>query len=516
MTALRAASQVFVAVGALARRAPWTTAAAVLAVLAVRVLADAPIFVEQVRALSSVLGGLIVLVALAGWVIALLDILSGIVWPILRRTVIAAGLVRPSYYLSLLARASWERDRDGGKVVAAALALLHRAHDPALATWLEGKIHGAAGAGLGGIVASGLLAASRGDRAGARDTLIGADAFDPDLAPVAARRAANDWLVADAAGRGDWITVMRRGVQPGQDTAYTRFLARAAARIRGEALAGEPNPTDFGLWVSWLWVPGRKYLRPLLDQARAAPRVLHQRKPPPPPAPPPVQIVDPAAHVGDPVAHAQALHATWLALRGQATQLEQLLSATRMQELCRAWEGAWPIAERRLRQRAQALTTQTRPEVALATIRQVVARELAELARAARLPLATFEVDLATAAQAAGELRAELLTAVESGSEELRARTAADRRLPAAEESRAWNQFRRRYEEVVALGGMELRYLLFPQVHRDVCGYAVWLWNDRKEYGLSGPMFRWLLAEAEAVGDVEAIELQRKNVGVKK
>ncbi|MFY0541880.1 hypothetical protein [Nannocystis pusilla] len=63
---------------------------------------------------------------------------------------------------------------------------------------------------------------------------------------------------------------------------------------------------------------------------------------------------------------------------------------------------------------------------------------------------------------------------------------------------------------------MALRYLMFPQVHRDVCGYAVWLWNDRKEYGLSGPMFQWLLAEAEAVGDLEAIELQRKNVGAKR
>lgn len=461
---------------------------------------------------GSVLGGLILLAALAGWVMVSIDVVGGLVWPLLRRTVIRAGMVRASYHLAALARPTWERDRAGGPLVAAALALLHRrAHDPALATWLEGKIQSQAKAGLGGIVASGLLAASRGDAASARDILLGADAFDPDLAPRAARQAANEWLVADAAARGDFIAVMRRGVQPGQATAYTRFLARAAARIRGEQLAGEPNPTDVGLWVSWLLVPGRKFMRPLLDQARAAPRVLHQRKPPPPPPPTPPPI-DPAAHAGDPVAYAQALHATWLV----APDLEQRLTATRMQELCRAWEAAWPQAEQRLVRRAQALATQTRGEARLAGIRQVVARELADLARAARLPLATFEIDVPTAAAAAAELRAELLGAVERGSDELRQRTAADRRLPPAEESRAWAKFRREYEEAVALGGMELRYLLFPQVHRDVCGYAVWLWNDRKEYGLSGPMFRWLLAEAEAVGDVEAIELQRKNVGVKK
>lgn len=499
------------------RPGPWP----VFAVLALWIVFGGPGFVAQAYAIGSVLGGLILLIALGGWAMALLDLVGGLVWPVLRRTVIAAGLVRPSYWLAVLARSSWEREREGGQVVAAALALLHRSHDAALASWLEGKIQARARAGLGGIVATGLLAASRGDRDGARDILLGVDGFDPDFAPKAARRAANDWLVADAAARGDWITVMRRGVQPGQATAYTRFLARAAARIRGEALAGEPNPTDFGLWVSWLLAPGRKAMRPLLDQARAAPRVLHQRKPPPAPPPATVPLIDPAVHADDPVAHAQALHATWLALRpkaaGQpATELEQRLSATRMQELCRAWEAAWAPAERRMRQRAAALTAQTRAEEALAAIRRVVARELAELARGARLPLDSFEAEVPTAALAAEELRAELLGGVEAGSEELRARTAADRRLPPAEESRAWNQFRRRYEEAVLLGGMALRYLMFPQVHRDVCGYAVWLWNDRKEYGLSGPMFQWLLAEAEAVGDLEAIELQRKNVGAKR
>ena len=56
---------------------------------------------------------------------------------------------------------------------------------------------------------------------------------------------------------------------------------------------------------------------------------------------------------------------------------------------------------------------------------------------------------------------------------------------------------------------------MFPDIHLYVCNYAVWLWNERKEYGISTPLFRWLLAEAEAVGDEEAIILQRKNVGVK-
>lgn len=487
-------------------RAPCWSAAA-LATSAVLVAASGP------SLLAAVIGVMILMVALGGWILLVLDGLGGLVWPALRRTLVAGGLVKASFHAATLARMSFERDRPGGAALAGALALLHRpAHDPALASWLEGKIAGQPRLGLAGVVATGLLAASRGDRAGARDLMLSADNFDANLGPEAARQVANEWLVADAAERGDWIAVIRRGVQPDRATAYTRFLARAAARIRGEALAGEPNPTDLGLWFSWLVAPGRAVLRPLLDQARATPRVLVQRRPPPPPADPPPPLIDPASFAGDPIAHAQALHVLWLHTPDVAARL----SATRLQELCAAWEAAWKPAEKRLIQRSLALTAQTKGEALLAGVRGLVAEDLARLARAAKLPLGAFEGVGATAAAAATALRRALLGDVEQGSENLRARTKADRRLSAPEELREWNSFRRTYEEAAALGGMELRYLLFPIVHRDACNYAVWLWNERKEYGISGPIFRWLLAEAEAVGDQEAIALQRKNVGVDK
>lgn len=462
-----------------------------------------------------VLGILALLLGFGGWAVMALEAFGGALWPLLRRTVVAAGLVRTSHLLSYLARPTWSKDQAGGAALAGALALLHRrAHDPALASWLEGKLGPQAGPGFAAVVASGLIAASRGDRSTARELLRSADDFDPDFAPAAARQIANEWLVADAAERGDWATVIRRGVDPARSTAYTAFLARAAARIRGEALVGEPSPTDFGLWVSWLLAPGRRTLRPLLDQARAAQRVLYQRKPPPPPPPaePPRPTIEPGAYEGDPVAYAQALHALW----AHEAELSQRLTAARLMELCRAWEAAWPEATRRLEERSLALGAQTRGEAVVAGVRQIVASELAGLARRAELPVAAFAPEVATAASAAGALRSALLAGVEEVSEQLRQRTSGNKRLTASEELRAWTQLRRLYEEAALLGGMELRYLLFPMIHRDACNYAVWLWNDRKEYGISGPIFKWLLGEAEAVGDQEAIELQRKNVGVKK
>jgi len=40
---------------------------------------------------------------------------------------------------------------------------------------------------------------------------------------------------------------------------------------------------------------------------------------------------------------------------------------------------------------------------------------------------------------------------------------------------------------------------------------AAWLWNKCEEYALSHAIFKWLYAEALAVGDTEAIELGHRN-----
>jgi hypothetical protein len=292
-------------------------------------------------------------------------------------------------------------------------------------------------------------------------------------------------------------------VRPDVMSPATRFLAFAAARIRREPLIGEPSATDLGLRWMWWRSPGRRYLQPLLQRALASPRLLSVRRPPPPPpAPPPGPVIDPDAFAGDPLAHAQALHALW----STTPELERVLTPTRAAELCRAWDAAFagPLVAR-LAARGQALGAMTRGEVAAAQLRQTVGGEIAALAGRAGLPLAALQDGGEIGAEAAGVLRSELLVEVEKLSQALRARTKDKRGLPPREELLEWKKLQRAYE----------RAALLPDVHLNVCNYAVWLWNDRKEYGISGPLFRWLLAEAEAVGDEEAIALQKKNVGVK-
>lgn len=465
---------------------------------------------------APILTALILLLALASWLLLLVASIEPLLWRVIRRQVAGRGWVRASVWLTRLCRGSFEHDRRGGPVLAGALALLARStHDERLATWLEGQLAGGASGGAigaAGVVAAGLIAASRGQRDAARDLMHSASNFDAEVAPAPARVIANEWLVADAAERGDWVSVMRLGVRPDVASPQTRFLAFAAARVRRELLIDEPTATDLGL--RWLWwrSADRRRTRPLLLRALATPRILSRRKPAPPAPVVVPRPIDPAEFAGDPLAYAQALHALW----GTVSDLERSLTPSHLIDLCKAWDAAFAgpaLAE--LTARSQALTTMMKPELALAQLRRTVCEEIAALTARAQVPLPALIEAGEIGAEAAMLLRADLLGEVEKLNQNLRSRTVQKRGLSSVEELREWNTLRRAYERAAALGGLEVRRLMFPDIHLYVCNYAVWLWNDRKEYGISAPLFRWLLAEAEAVGDEEAITLQRKNVGVK-
>ncbi|HEV7559006.1 MAG TPA: hypothetical protein VGO00_26215, partial [Kofleriaceae bacterium] len=77
-----------------------------------------------------------------------------------------------------------------------------------------------------------------------------------------------------------------------------------------------------------------------------------------------------------------------------------------------------------------------------------------------------------------------------------------------------WREFvalRSAYDAAVAAGGAELRRLAFPHAYRTGNSMATWLWNTRHEYPISHAISKWLLDEALAVGDTEAIELGHRN-----
>ena len=79
------------------------------------------------------------------------------------------------------------------------------------------------------------------------------------------------------------------------------------------------------------------------------------------------------------------------------------------------------------------------------------------------------------------------------------------------DEWREWVALRAAYDAAVSAGGLELRRLAFPHAYSKGTSMAVWLWNSRNEYALSHAISKWLLDEALAVGDTEAIELCTRN-----
>ncbi|EYF02954.1 hypothetical protein [Chondromyces apiculatus] len=461
-------------------------------------------------------------------------------WLITRWVLIPLGLPRFAYYMATLADWTFLADRRGGAVLAGAWALCRRpAGDEALAGWLERKLLGVEkpgpegealqvawlvaralmalrrgdlrrlrmlfevqelstgfetlrGAGIG---AMGLLAAYRGDLAGARALLESLEHVDARACPRLAGEVALRWLAADAAARGAWSEVSALcavGWRGGRDVA---LLGAVAARL----LDAEGAPGDVGLWARWLLAPRRRATLALVQRA-LRPRL--ERGP---------QVEAPkvrgVVREGDRWGHAVALHAALL-LRGEGG-----VNGEDLRRLGGAWDAVFEdeAARAEVEERARAIGA-SGAQAAIEGLRSSAVEDLVALVQAARIPHEQWD-DLGEMLRRANrQLRSDLLAELELTVERLRRRVDEARALPAIDEWREWIALKGRYEQAAALVGMELRRLSFPRMNVEVCHLAVWLFNVRGQRALANAMFRWLLAEAEAVGDERAAARARDNL----
>jgi hypothetical protein len=394
-------------------------------------------------------------------------------WALARWVAIPLGWPRVAGWLAWLADDRWDGDAVGGRLVGVSLALLGapratsaRAFEPAaLALAPLGPV---------GVVGAGLLAAAAGERDRARLLLASVDELPAGATPAAAARLGRTWLLADALARGAWAEAERCASQLG--TRRARLYALASARLSGRAPAGDAaRVTDAALEHAWrrsgLW---RSLDRPLVERALAFQ--------PTPPAPP----VEPEGH--DPLRAALSAHA---AVVGHAAPP----SPTALVALARAWDAALA---------APAVLPPTASPPPLADLEH----DLAELALAAGHPLPDEDGVLRGAHR---RLRQRALDEVEAACRALDARFHAGRALPPLLEWVELARLRDAHARAVRVGGLPARRLAFPIVHDAVCPAACRLWNDRREHTLAGALFRWLLAEAEAVGDERMAEHERKN-----
>jgi hypothetical protein len=274
------------------------------------------------------------------------------------------------------------------------------------------------------------------------------------------------------------------------------LLAGVAARLLDDPVWA---PSDIELWLRWAIAPHRRATLPLVRRALAA------RPGAPRPAEPEVR----AARVpeGDLWSRAVVLHATLLLRRGGR------IAGDDLRRLGGAWDAAFEDERAQAEIRERALTIgAASPDAALGSLRRVVEEDLAAMARAARIPRQEWEDLGETIGRATRLLRDELLSEIELACEASRLRDDERRELSPVDEWRAWIALRTQYEAAAEVVGMEFRRLAFTKVHPDVCHLGVWLFNVRKERPIANAMFRWLLAEAEALGDTRAADLQRKNL----
>lgn len=433
-------------------------------------------------------------------------------WPIAQVVAIPLGAWRSASYLARHST-TWQRDPEGGACLAGALALLRReTHDSSAASTISAEIADTKAIGTAGISAAGFVAASRGDLSNARELLQGALLIEGKKAIPRAQTIAREWLIADAAARGAWQQVASIGSEPWPMISLrARFLVAIAGRFTGAHSA-----TDTGLWLLWLLCPGHQQTRPLFDRARVIPQALHPRRYSAGDGEQAAPNVDELPELPEAkLTRAIVLHAHWSA----RDPLHLRLVPDRLVSLLQAWDAAYRSGDlqEHCDTRASILGILTKAAVLRERFLADVAGDLAELTICAAVPLTEHISEPGELSRRVSlVVRNRMLDEVEDLSERLGQRSDSKSELPAVDEWREWAHLVQRYELAGRLGGLDLRRLMFPEVHRIACSFAVWLWNERREYGISTPIFRWLLAEAQAVGDESAIELQRRNLGAGK
>jgi len=406
-------------------------------------------------------------------------VLPGLANTAVRFVLVPAGLQRLAYYAARFSR-------PGSDPVAYALcAAAWACRDGSAIAWVEARRDQRKPVGDGEIVATALLAAARGDDATARALLRSVAMIVEDHPAV--RELAGEWLACDAAERGAWQELADDAGAARWPATTLSYLLEGIAAHR-VAAPGAPSARE--LWGRWALAPHRRVTRALVIETLGRP-----------PGAPARTVEDPALAGAAPLPHAVATH---LAFANRPATAASLALAVH------AWDAALGDAATRAWLAQRGLDAPLGAvERAIRDVAGAVTDDLARHAEAAQLgaPDAQGPVGHGLTRR----LRHGRLDALEAAFSRW-----ADRRHDVAQISPIdeWREFVAlwtAYQAAVTAGGLDLRRLAFPHAFSKGSHMAAWLWNTREEYALSHAISTWLLAEALAVGDAEAIELGHRN-----
>jgi hypothetical protein len=427
-------------------------------------------------------------------------------WVIVRWVCIPLGLARTAWWLSRLGGHPWVRDPEGGALLSGALAALrHRKHDPRVAEFLtlrlrRDRLRGA------GVVAAALLAADAGDRTRARSLMQSLELFDPDLCPPLSRRIAQDWLLADDAGSGQWTRIAETADDLPNVSRTARFFAAAARRLVGDSRT--PAAT---LVRRWLVAPRRLQTASLLGRAlRSRPR---DRSTPVLPRLDARYTEVLAANDGG------ASHLEPISLLAEAAREPDRTerAAPRLRRLAAAWDQALSGFElrRRLRERTNALEGAATGEAATIRLQSDVATKLAELLRTGHVgDMGLQAPPRSTLGRAREALFEELFDELCLACAEASVRRDPLNVPAPILEWEACLHVMERYEQVFRIANAPERRQAYALVELELRQTAAWMWNDLRERGLANAISAWLLLEAERVEDHTSAAYHRHNAAL--
>lgn len=429
-----------------------------------------------------------VLVFRSVWWLALpmlaLMVLPVVANPLIRFVLAPAGAQRVAYYAARISRPG--TDPTAYALCAAAWA----SRDGTAIAWVEARRALRTPVGDAEIVTTGLLAAARGDAATARVLLRSVTMIVENHPAV--RELAGEWLACDAAARGAWRELADDATGMRWPATPLTYLLEGIALHRSHAPAAPPARE---LWARWLLAPRHGVTRPLVVEALACE-----------PGAPAARPSRDAMAGGAPLPHAVASHLAFEAEPATAASLELAVHA---------WDAALGDAGTRawLAQRALELDAPLGAvDRAISDVAGAVTEDLARHAEAAQLGAPSSSGPLGPVGHGlTRRLRHGRLDALEAAFSRWADRRHDGSAHPAIDEWREFVALWTAYQAVVTAGGLELRRLAFPHAFSKGSHMAAWLWNKREEHALSHAISTWLLSEALAVGDAEAIELGHRN-----
>ncbi|MEJ7600323.1 MAG: hypothetical protein WKG01_20605 [Kofleriaceae bacterium] len=381
--------------------------------------------------------------------------------------------------------------RPGNDAIAYGLCLAAWAYTrrptPTAEAWIAKRRDGRVPLGDAEVVVTALVATGKGDAAVARQLLRSVALLVEDHPAV--RELAGEWLAVDAAERGTWVELHADAAAACWPATPLTYLLEGVAR----RVAASGAPTRSELLARWLLAPHRRVTFALLEDPAT---------PEPPPA---ISETDAVEVVAEDAPLPRAV-AAQLAFDARGA------SQTGLAETVRAWDAAladgathaW-LARRALELGAPLGAV----DRALREVASAVTDQLAKAADAAQLGAPASAG--AVGNELARRLRHGRLDALETGFTRWAQRRHDGTVRAPIDEWREFVALRDAYAHAVVGGGAELRRLAFPHAFSTGSNMAAWLWNARNEYVVSHAISRWLLDEALAVGDTEAIELGHRN-----